>query len=88
MTIQKAWNGGSREEAIKAANRRRDDVRNALHAKHNAALNSGLLNPFQIDSPFTDDTYPGWIYLPIDDCVIMAVTAELLVSNASLWRMR
>lgn len=72
----KAWNGGSREAALLEANRRRDEALAVLRA---AFVRSGAYDhPIGCTEPFTAADAPGWVYLPIEDTVILADTARRL----------
>jgi hypothetical protein len=78
----KAWNGGTREAAIAASNARREAARALLHKKYYEVMHT--LSPWAIDAPFRDNAQPGWVYLPIDDVVIMVSTAERLAGEAAM----
>jgi hypothetical protein len=73
----KAWNGSSPEAARAAANQRRDAAAAQLRA---AYQQTAARDPWLCDAPFRDAGTPGWVYLPVEDCVILAETARRLLS--------
>lgn len=72
----KAWNGGSPEAAQAAADQRANDAAWTLRL---AFIRAGLpSHPIGCTEPFTHPGAPGWIYLPVENVVIMAETAVKL----------
>lgn len=72
--VRRAWNGGSPEAAMAAAVEATAQVKEALKAHHLAWLRGPSLG--RVDAPFRDSRVPGWVYLPIEDVVIMEETAQ------------
>ncbi len=48
----------------------------ALHAEYIATC-----GPFFVELPFRAASVPGWVYLPIEDCVILMETARRLADG-------
>jgi hypothetical protein len=73
--VRRAWNGGSPDAAKAAADKRRDAAAATLRAAYQQAA---ALDPWRCTAPFTHTDASGWVYLPVEDCVILAETAQQL----------
>ena len=76
--VRRAWNGGSPEAARAEANRRRDEACRILRAAHDATLAD--CHPFDITRPFQSDAAPGWVYLVVEDTVILTSTYDEILN--------
>lgn len=74
--VRKAWNGGSREAAMKAADERHATVTTALREAHREYLKA--CGPRFCDAPFRSAMTPGYVYLPIENVAILEETARRL----------
>jgi hypothetical protein len=76
---RKAWNGGSREAAMKAAAEHREDARQRLSKQYAEAIHT--MHPFEIGDPYQNEAAPGWVYLPVEDAVILHETARRIAER-------
>ncbi len=77
-TVRRAWNGGSPEAARAEANARRDKACGILREAHDAYLTD--CHPFDITRPFKSHAAPGWVYLVVEDTVILTSTYDEILN--------
>ncbi|MFN0183027.1 MAG: hypothetical protein ACKVQR_04325 [Aquabacterium sp.] len=77
--VRKAWNGGSREAAMAAANTRHAAVTTALRDAHREYL--AACGPRFADVPFRSALMPGYLYLPIEGVAILEETARRIYQS-------
>ncbi len=74
----RAWNGGSPEAARQEADQRALQALETLRRLHRHYV--AHVDPTIADLPVGSDDVPGWLYLPIEDVVILMDTARKIAS--------
>jgi hypothetical protein len=69
----RAWNGGSPEAAIAAASKRAEAARAKLRDLYQQTAAG---DPWRCTAPFRHSAVPGWIYFPVEDCILLRETVS------------